>query len=159
MLVFLVWFSPHHRFTILDKYMFRKWSTNIVENKVKGEILMPLFPINCSRIIHGGQRLFFNFLGHSRRPYWTEACHRIFNLVCVCITEIPSVRSSRIWISILMQKDSVSSTHMHAFCRVILNTLFGLSTTYWMAITTRLVLGALNGLLAPIKVLLNYQFQ
>ncbi|KAL6905684.1 hypothetical protein ACP4OV_003285 [Aristida adscensionis] len=34
---------------------------------------------------------------------------------------------------------------------VIFNLLFGLSTTYWMAITTRLVLGALNGLLAPIK--------
>ncbi|CAN6357512.1 unnamed protein product [Urochloa humidicola] len=34
---------------------------------------------------------------------------------------------------------------------VIFNTLFGLSTTYWMAITTRFVLGALNGLLAPIK--------
>ncbi|GJN07075.1 hypothetical protein PR202_ga24868 [Eleusine coracana subsp. coracana] len=35
---------------------------------------------------------------------------------------------------------------------VILNALFGLSTTYYMAIATRLVLGALNGLLAPIKV-------
>ncbi|XP_072151535.1 protein ZINC INDUCED FACILITATOR-LIKE 1 isoform X5 [Setaria viridis] len=35
---------------------------------------------------------------------------------------------------------------------VIFNTLFGLSTTYWMAIATRFVLGALNGLLAPIKV-------
>ncbi|KAK3139258.1 hypothetical protein QOZ80_5AG0380320 [Eleusine coracana subsp. coracana] len=34
---------------------------------------------------------------------------------------------------------------------VVLNTLFGLSTTYHMAIATRLVLGALNGLLAPIK--------
>ncbi|TVU50739.1 hypothetical protein EJB05_02127 [Eragrostis curvula] len=34
---------------------------------------------------------------------------------------------------------------------VIFNTLFGLSTTYWMAIAIRLVLGALNGLLAPIK--------
>ncbi|KAL5205107.1 hypothetical protein ABZP36_009978 [Zizania latifolia] len=34
---------------------------------------------------------------------------------------------------------------------VIFNTLFGLSKTYWMAITTRFVLGALNGLLAPIK--------
>ncbi|CAL4995741.1 unnamed protein product [Urochloa decumbens] len=34
---------------------------------------------------------------------------------------------------------------------VIFNTLFGLSATYWMAITTRFVLGALNGLLAPIK--------
>jgi len=65
---------------------------------------MQLFPTNCSCIIHGGQRLFFSFLGHSRRPNWTEACHRIFNLVCVCITEIPSVR---ICISILMQKDSV----------------------------------------------------
>ncbi|GJN28388.1 hypothetical protein PR202_gb16501 [Eleusine coracana subsp. coracana] len=38
------------------------------------------------------------------------------------------------------------------FSVVILNTLFGLSTTYHMAIATRLVLGALNGLLAPIKV-------
>uniref|UniRef100_A0A453KBF4 Major facilitator superfamily (MFS) profile domain-containing protein n=1 Tax=Aegilops tauschii subsp. strangulata TaxID=200361 RepID=A0A453KBF4_AEGTS len=35
---------------------------------------------------------------------------------------------------------------------VIFNTLFGLSTEYWMAIATRLVLGSLNGLLAPIKV-------
>uniref|UniRef100_A0A453KB45 Major facilitator superfamily (MFS) profile domain-containing protein n=1 Tax=Aegilops tauschii subsp. strangulata TaxID=200361 RepID=A0A453KB45_AEGTS len=34
---------------------------------------------------------------------------------------------------------------------VIFNTLFGLSTEYWMAIATRLVLGSLNGLLAPIK--------
>ncbi|TVU50733.1 hypothetical protein EJB05_02120, partial [Eragrostis curvula] len=35
--------------------------------------------------------------------------------------------------------------------RVIFNTLFGLSVKYWMAITTRLILGALNGMLAPIK--------
>ncbi|XP_010922099.1 protein ZINC INDUCED FACILITATOR-LIKE 1 isoform X4 [Elaeis guineensis] len=34
---------------------------------------------------------------------------------------------------------------------IIFNTLFGLSTTYWMAITTRLLLGSLNGLLGPIK--------
>ncbi|TVU50734.1 hypothetical protein EJB05_02121, partial [Eragrostis curvula] len=34
---------------------------------------------------------------------------------------------------------------------VIFNTLFGLSVKYWMAITTRLILGALNGMLAPIK--------
>ncbi|XP_038980702.1 protein ZINC INDUCED FACILITATOR-LIKE 1-like isoform X4 [Phoenix dactylifera] len=34
---------------------------------------------------------------------------------------------------------------------VIFNTLFGLSATYWMAITTRLLLGSLNGLLGPIK--------
>ncbi|WVZ85309.1 hypothetical protein U9M48_032254 [Paspalum notatum var. saurae] len=34
---------------------------------------------------------------------------------------------------------------------VIFNTLFGLSVKYWMAITTRFLLGALNGMLAPIK--------
>uniref|UniRef100_A0A0A9CF12 Major facilitator superfamily (MFS) profile domain-containing protein n=1 Tax=Arundo donax TaxID=35708 RepID=A0A0A9CF12_ARUDO len=34
---------------------------------------------------------------------------------------------------------------------VIFNTLFGLSTTFRMAIATRFMLGALNGLLAPIK--------
>ncbi|KAL6595633.1 hypothetical protein ACP70R_047973 [Stipagrostis hirtigluma subsp. patula] len=37
------------------------------------------------------------------------------------------------------------------FSVVIFNTLFGLSVKYWVAITTRLLLGALNGLLAPIK--------
>ncbi|CAL5097737.1 unnamed protein product [Urochloa decumbens] len=37
------------------------------------------------------------------------------------------------------------------FSVVIFNTLFGVSMKYWMAITTRLVLGALNGMLAPIK--------
>ncbi|CAD6268824.1 unnamed protein product [Miscanthus lutarioriparius] len=34
---------------------------------------------------------------------------------------------------------------------VIFNTLFELSTSYWMAIATRFLLGALNGLLGPIK--------
>ncbi|KAL5568747.1 hypothetical protein UlMin_025322 [Ulmus minor] len=34
---------------------------------------------------------------------------------------------------------------------VICNTLFGLSVNYWMAITTRFLLGSLNGLLGPIK--------
>ncbi|ONK78528.1 uncharacterized protein A4U43_C02F19780 [Asparagus officinalis] len=34
---------------------------------------------------------------------------------------------------------------------IIFNTLFGLSTSYWMAIATRLLLGSLNGLLGPIK--------
>ncbi|KAL6641948.1 hypothetical protein ACP70R_020129 [Stipagrostis hirtigluma subsp. patula] len=37
------------------------------------------------------------------------------------------------------------------FSVVIFNTLFGLSIKYWMAITTRFLLGALNGMLAPIK--------
>nr|CAB3463412.1 unnamed protein product [Digitaria exilis] len=37
------------------------------------------------------------------------------------------------------------------FSVVIFNTLFGVSMKYWMAITTRLILGALNGMLAPIK--------
>lgn len=36
--------------------------------------------------------------------------------------------------------------------RVVFNTLFGLSVNYWMAISTRFLLGALNGLLGPIKV-------
>ncbi|KAM0936563.1 putative major facilitator superfamily, MFS transporter superfamily [Dioscorea sansibarensis] len=34
---------------------------------------------------------------------------------------------------------------------IVFNTLFGLSTSYWMAILTRFLLGALNGLLGPIK--------
>jgi len=46
----------------------------------------------------------------------------------------------------------ILSLVMHYYSRVIVNTLFGLSTKYWMAITTRLILGALNGMLAPIKV-------
>ncbi|TVU02077.1 hypothetical protein EJB05_52443 [Eragrostis curvula] len=37
------------------------------------------------------------------------------------------------------------------FSVVIFNTLFGLSTSYWMAIATRFLLGALNGLLGPIR--------
>ncbi|XP_027353722.1 protein ZINC INDUCED FACILITATOR-LIKE 1-like isoform X2 [Abrus precatorius] len=34
---------------------------------------------------------------------------------------------------------------------VIFNTLFGLSTTFWMALTMRFLLGSLNGLLGPVK--------
>ncbi|KAJ8434734.1 hypothetical protein Cgig2_012655 [Carnegiea gigantea] len=38
------------------------------------------------------------------------------------------------------------------FIRVVVNTLFGLSVNYWMAFTTRFLLGALCGVLGPIKV-------
>ncbi|KAH7677374.1 Major facilitator sugar transporter-like protein [Dioscorea alata] len=34
---------------------------------------------------------------------------------------------------------------------IVFNTLFGLSSTYWMAFVTRFLLGATNGLLAPLK--------
>ncbi|KAJ4730071.1 protein ZINC INDUCED FACILITATOR-LIKE 1-like [Melia azedarach] len=34
---------------------------------------------------------------------------------------------------------------------VVFNTLFGLSTNFWMALVTRFLLGSLNGLLGPIK--------
>ncbi|XP_074574907.1 putative peptide/nitrate transporter At3g43790 isoform X2 [Curcuma longa] len=37
------------------------------------------------------------------------------------------------------------------FSVVIFNTFFGLSTSYWMAISTRLLLGLLNGISGPIK--------
>ncbi|KAK3118331.1 hypothetical protein QOZ80_9BG0697350 [Eleusine coracana subsp. coracana] len=37
------------------------------------------------------------------------------------------------------------------FSVVVFNSLFGLSVSYWMAIATRFLLGALNGLLGPIK--------
>ncbi|KAG5549453.1 hypothetical protein RHGRI_014708 [Rhododendron griersonianum] len=39
---------------------------------------------------------------------------------------------------------------------VIFNTLFGLSVNYWMAISTRFLLGSLNGLLGPVKVSVAY---
>ncbi|KAK4285259.1 hypothetical protein QN277_001985 [Acacia crassicarpa] len=34
---------------------------------------------------------------------------------------------------------------------IVFNTLFGLSSSFWMAITTRFLLGALNGLLGPMR--------
>ncbi|KAF5194416.1 hypothetical protein FRX31_015997, partial [Thalictrum thalictroides] len=34
---------------------------------------------------------------------------------------------------------------------VLFNTLFGFSTSFWMAVTTRFLLGSLNGVLGPIK--------
>ena len=38
------------------------------------------------------------------------------------------------------------------YLRVIFNTLFGLSTKFWMAVCTRFLLGSLCGILGPIKV-------
>ncbi|XP_057991261.1 protein ZINC INDUCED FACILITATOR 1 isoform X3 [Hevea brasiliensis] len=40
---------------------------------------------------------------------------------------------------------------MGTFTVVIFNTIFGLSTNFWMAISARFLLGSLNGLLGPIK--------
>ncbi|XP_028803352.1 protein ZINC INDUCED FACILITATOR 1-like isoform X3 [Neltuma alba] len=34
---------------------------------------------------------------------------------------------------------------------IVFNTLFGLSSSFWMAVTTRFLLGALNGLIGPMK--------
>lgn len=43
------------------------------------------------------------------------------------------------------------------FCfSVVFNTLFGLSSNFWMAIGTRFLLGSLNGLLGPMRVMLAY---
>ncbi len=42
--------------------------------------------------------------------------------------------------------------HVLIFLRIFFNTLFGLSTRYWMAIVTRGMLGMLCGILGPIKV-------
>lgn len=36
--------------------------------------------------------------------------------------------------------------------RVIFNTVFGLSTNFWMAISTRFLLGSLSGILGPMRV-------
>ncbi|KAM1263234.1 hypothetical protein ACFX2G_028870 [Malus domestica] len=42
---------------------------------------------------------------------------------------------------------------------VIFNTLFGLSVNFWMAISTRFLLGSLNGLLGPIKAYASEAFR
>jgi hypothetical protein len=39
--------------------------------------------MNCSCVVHGGQRLLFHLLGRHRRPRWTEACHHVFDTVRV----------------------------------------------------------------------------
>uniref|UniRef100_A0A804NIU8 Major facilitator superfamily (MFS) profile domain-containing protein n=1 Tax=Zea mays TaxID=4577 RepID=A0A804NIU8_MAIZE len=69
-----------------------------------------------------------------RRTWWAEA-------------SLPSSGAS----SQTALDGSLSSRFRYCPCTVVFSALFGLSTTYWMAIATRLVLGALNGLLAPIK--------
>jgi len=35
---------------------------------------------------------------------------------------------------------------------IIFHTLFGVSTTFWMALLTRFLLGSCNGMLGPVKV-------
>ena len=49
-------------------------------------------------------------------------------------------------------KQDWSKSYFDSPFRVVFNTLFGLSTTYWMAIVTRGLLGLLCGILGPIKV-------
>ncbi|KAF2909374.1 protein ZINC INDUCED FACILITATOR-LIKE 1 isoform X3 [Oryza sativa Japonica Group] len=71
---------------------------------------------------------------------------------------IPYMRFFHIWIIILVSykrlaccKKSRGHWILCRFCRFVFNTLFGLSTHYWMAITTRFLIGSLNGLLGPIR--------
>ena len=42
------------------------------------------------------------------------------------------------------------------YVRVIFNTLFGVSTNFWMAISTRFLLGVLCGILGPVRVCLLF---
>ncbi|KAE9592768.1 putative major facilitator superfamily [Lupinus albus] len=42
-------------------------------------------------------------------------------------------------------------TNFHMICSVIFSTLFGLSTSFWMAVVTRFLLGSLCGLFGPVK--------
>jgi hypothetical protein len=88
----------------------------------------------------------FNRLGNSGGPYREETCRRVRHLLCVSNDDSISLPPFH---SILCKK-----TFRESFMcpRVVFNTLFGLSVNYWMAISTRFLLGALNGLLGPIKV-------
>jgi MFS family permease len=88
-----------------------------------------------------------------RKPVITFSILSVYVRIYHCTTDRHSehVRRQIIYLSIYQKLIWISITDA-LYCRVVFSALFGLSTTYWMAIATRLVLGALNGLLAPIKV-------
>jgi hypothetical protein len=91
----------------------------------------------------------FNRLGNSGGPYREETCRRVRHLLCVSNDDSISLPPFH---SILCKKKTHIQGERFMCPRVVFNTLFGLSVNYWMAIATRFLLGALNGLLGPIKV-------
>jgi hypothetical protein len=89
-------------------------------------------------------------MGHVCWQIRKEALHRDQHSLSVCMSFLqtrcqitPGAAFSFSWSEVNLAL---------IFFRVVLNTLFGLSTSYWMAIVTRGLLGLLCGILGPIKV-------
>lgn len=142
-----LWVSPH---TTASVYM---WCS---------ELLMDVDIFLFRRFIYARQMLDLNCLGDGSRSVWEEASCHTRRLLRV------SIKLKRLLLPQILALIKVlfyfilspppffimgSSILVINISRVIFNTLFGLSTSYWMAIATRFLLGALNGLLGPIKVL------
>lgn len=62
-------------------------------------------------------------------------------------------RGNRIFI---YYSHSILCILMNDYPRIIFNTLFGLSTTFWMAVSTRFLLGSLCCILGPMRVCLLF---
>ncbi|XP_044971601.1 protein ZINC INDUCED FACILITATOR-LIKE 1-like isoform X4 [Hordeum vulgare subsp. vulgare] len=75
---------------------------------------------------------------------------------------IPYLQFFHVWSIILVSYKGLAccqNSRRHwilwRFCRLVFNTLFGLSTNYWMAITSRFLVGSLTALLGPIRAYTN----
>lgn len=102
---------------------------------------------SCRFFLHAWKNIHVTLVGICSWSLWSQTCYHHRN--CYCVSKTRSIFDFNIWTYISI---SILIRELLIYLRVIFNTLFGLSTNYWMAITTRFLLGSLNGLLGPVKV-------
>lgn len=103
--------------------------------------------LKCCRIcIHVWQIFDVCFVGNYIWSLWSKTCY-----------SYRGYHSVSIYVNELYTFFKLCNVVFHNYrClldfSVIFNTLFGLSTSFWMAVLMRFLLGSLNGLLGPVKV-------
>lgn len=108
----------------------------------------------CWRVcIHGWENNDSYVMGRGGWSLWPKTCDDIKHFGSVSATLIFVLLSTcSAFICSLLLAGLIS---MHF--SVIFNTMFGLSTSYWMALTTRFLLGAFCGTLGPMRVRTSYR--
>lgn len=89
------------------------------------------------------------FMGSGGWSIWSKTCY--ISRHCLSVTFIQLQISIRIFLQLSYTYFLIEILIIRF--RVIFNTLFGLSLNYWMAISSRFLLGSMSTLLGPIMVL------
>lgn len=108
-------------------------------------------------LIYVGKSFDLCYLGNHSWSIWSKTCDYEW-LNCTVSTHLVLFSINYCWLMKFKQLNVILififlfPALLDVYFRIIFNTLFGLSTNFWMALSTRFLLGSLCGILGPMRV-------